>query len=259
MAIVKTDSKHYTNIATKIREKTGGDETYTPSKMADGVDAVFDAGKKAEHDAFWDAITDNGNRTNYQYAFWYQGVEYLRPNRKIIPTSLTGNLFMYCNKLKKVEAEYFDLSKASIGTSGTTSSMYYTFAYCYDLEEIEDIGLSPSYIYSYTFYSCKKLRKIAKITVDADTRFNNSFAYCTSLEEVLFEGEIGQNGLTLQYSTTLNKASIVSIINCLSTNTSGLTVTLSKTAVNNAFEGGSTGSEWLNLIAAKSNWTISLV
>lgn len=63
----------------------------------------------------------------------------------------------------------------------------------------------------------------------------------------------------------LSKPSITSIINCLSTTTSGLTVTLSKTAVNNAFEtsegvaDGSTSQEWLNLVATKTNWTISLV
>ena len=47
MAIVKTDSAHYSNIAAKIREKTGEATTYKPSQMADGIEAVYEAGKGA--------------------------------------------------------------------------------------------------------------------------------------------------------------------------------------------------------------------
>ena len=47
MAIVKTDSVHYSNIAAKIREKTGEATTYKPSQMTDGIEAVYEAGKGA--------------------------------------------------------------------------------------------------------------------------------------------------------------------------------------------------------------------
>ena len=65
--------------------------------------------------------------------------------------------------------------------------------------------------------------------------------------------------------TLLDKESLTSIINCLSDSTSGLTVTLSLTAVNKAFEitngadNGSNSTEWLNLVNTRSNWTISLI
>ena len=77
---------------------------------------------------------------------------------------------------------------------------------------------------------------------------------CPRLENVTFEGEIAKN-FNVKWSTKLSKASIESIINALSTTTSGLTVTLSETAVNNAF----TAEEWDALEATKTNWTISLV
>ena len=38
MGIVITDSKHYKNIAKKIRQYLGGSVTYTPAEMADGID-----------------------------------------------------------------------------------------------------------------------------------------------------------------------------------------------------------------------------
>ena len=77
--------------------------------------------------------------------------------------------------------------------------------------------------------------------------------------------KITKNGFDVQWSTELSKESIISIINALSDTTTALTVTLSKTAVNNAFEtakgnaDGSTSEEWAALIATKQNWTISLV
>lgn len=44
---VTTDSKHYENMAAKIREKTGTDATYKPSEMPSGVDAVYKAGQSS--------------------------------------------------------------------------------------------------------------------------------------------------------------------------------------------------------------------
>lgn len=68
------------------------------------------------------------------------------------------------------------------------------------------------------------------------------------------EGTIS-NSLNMQWSTKLTKASITSIIEHLSTTTSGLTLTLPKTAKEAAF----TTDEWVVIVAAKSNWNISLV
>ena len=229
MVIVKTDSQHYTNIATKIREKTGGDETYTPSEMAEGVEKVFDAGKKAEYDAFWDTFQRNGTRSTYASAFansYWSGDAY-KPKYPITPTSSNG-----------------------------ASQMFAWNA------SIEDI-IVPVTIYdevNYLFCYCSSLKRIPKliITPRGLTKAREAFDNCTVLEELNIEGTINIGGLNFQWSTKLSKTSIESVINALSTTTSGLTITFSATAVSNAFESGSTGSEWLNLIATKSNWTIAL-
>ena len=82
--------------------------------------------------------------------------------------------------------------------------------------------------------------------------------------EIKYNGNTIASSLDMKSCTLLSKASITSIINALSSTTSGLTVTLSKTAVNTAFEtesggaDGSTSQEWLALATTKSNWTISL-
>jgi hypothetical protein len=87
---------------------------------------------------------------------------------------------------------------------------------------------------------------------------------CAELVDCPFEGVIGSNGIDLHWSTKLSHDSHVSIFNALSTATTGLTVTFSRTAVNKAFEtseganDGTTSAEWLALVAAHNNWTISL-
>jgi hypothetical protein len=92
----------------------------------------------------------------------------------------------------------------------------------------------------------------------------NVFNYCPELEELNISGVIKCNGFDVHWSPKLNKASIESIINALSATESGLTVTFSKTAVNNAFEididDESTWTfEWLALRGTKSNWTFNYV
>jgi hypothetical protein len=93
----------------------------------------------------------------------------------------------------------------------------------------------------------------SEITVFASNTFE-----CVALENITFSGVIASN-IDFSRCNKLRHDSIVSVINALSTTASGQTATFSKTAVNNAFTGGSEGSEWQALIATKPNWTISLV
>lgn len=234
----------------------------TLKRVSENVTRVFESGRaKGARDAgeitateFWDGVTNGGERTSYSRAFSYWGCEYLRPTRKIIPTSAESglNTFAHNTKLKKVEAAYFDFSQKPRGT-GTQSGYYFTFYNCKALEEIEDIGMQPDFTYNNAFANCVKLHTIAKMRADEDTAFSNAFDFCNALQNVAFEGVIGQN-LNIRWSTKLSKDSISNIVSCLSGTASGKTLTLSKTAVNNAF----TDAEWTALADTKKNWTISL-
>lgn len=200
-------------------------------------DEVYQAGKKAEYDAFWDNFQQNGNRTTYRYAFYSQGNNVWKdnlynPKYPITCTVNYGGDSIYQSSL-------ITDTKVDIIITSTNNS--------------------------YTFLECANLTTIRKIIVSENTTFNRWFDGCRALETLVIEGTIAQNGLNLKWSTKLSKASITSVINALSTTTSGLAVTLSKTAVDTAFEtseganDGSTSTEWTTLIATKSNWTISLV
>lgn len=228
----------------------------------------FEEGKKAEYDAFWDAFTRNGDRTNYQYAFYYWGNEYLHPNRKIIPTfNSSGYLTFAYAKFKKIEAQYIDFSQKPIGTR-FNQSYYYTCSNCSNLEEIEDIGFQADFGYEAAFMACGKLHTIAKIRTKEDTVFVDTFAYNHELQNIAFEGVIGQN-IDFKWSTKLSANSIINIIEHLSdTNPPAgqpkKTLTLSRTAVNKAFEeseganNGSLSQEWEWYLGYKPNWDIIL-
>ena len=52
------------------------------AELEQDVTEAFEEGKKAQYDEFWDSITQNGERTDYIYAFNRWRKEYIRPNRK---------------------------------------------------------------------------------------------------------------------------------------------------------------------------------
>lgn len=296
MGIVTTDDKHYKGIADVIREHrdtTSIVDSYKPEDMVGALNSAFLAeynkgsfdgqkdgyvmghidgvaeGKQTEYDRFWDAFQDYGNRTDYSWAFRFVSDYCAKPKYKV--ANLAANSKIACmfqsSKITMIESKYFDLSSAVNLTDEQSKQMYATFNNCAELVKIEDIGI-PAMSYSATWYACPKLETIAVVRCASGTVFDSTykaFYGCTALKNVTFEGVLDTNGLTLQYSKQLSKASIESVIGVLSSTTSGLKVTLSKAAVNKAFEtstganNGVNSEEWKALIATKSNWTISLV
>ena len=103
---------------------------------------------------------------------------------------------------------------------------------------------------------------VDKLTVSSAMTFAASFVSCSKLENITFEGEIG-NSIDFQYSP-LTKASITSVVEHLWGEASKKTATFNLNAVNKAFEtsegvnDGSTSAEWTALIGTKPNWTIAL-
>ena len=224
------------------------------------LDGVFQAGKQTEYDRFWDAFQLSGNRTDYQNCFSGEGWtdETFQPKYDIISTS-GYMLFRRCG--------FQDLG-ATIRKNGKRVAidhnyLQFTFQQSQKLEVIEGIELLKPLIYiSGAFAYCPKLRKIQTLTI-AENATTLEFEYIPLLEEISFSGVIPVS-LSFQHSTKLSKASIRSIIDHLSATATGKTLTLSRTAVDNAFGDGSEfsgtdGPEWGELIDTRANWTIALV
>lgn len=205
------------------------------SEYADKVGEVYEAGeqagKQAEYDAFWDVYQDYGSRTHYNAAFagfgWND--EIFNPKYPLENVQYAANTFLQSNVTEVKRIGFTEMLTALIST----------------------------------FESARELRTLNIVLSETNT-FAQTFRYCVALVHLSITGTIGGSGLSLSDSTLLSKDSILSVINALSDTTSDLTVTLSLTAVNNAFEtsegaaDGSTSDEWLALVETKSNWTISL-
>lgn len=253
----------------KKRLLTGG--KYCPDDIVVEVvggdtDAAFEAGRKAEYDAFWGAYL-NGDNTGYQMRFagcgWNDNT--FNPNIDIIPLYGSAERIFCFSNITDIEAALkrsnviLDLSRCS--------RLDYAFYYCVNLTCVPEIVIGNSCVQIQGMFSqCKVLRTIRKLTFPEKT-FNTIYFFegCLALEEITIGGTIACDGLDLHWSTKLNKASITSFINALSATTSGFSITFSETAVNTAFEtssgtnDGAESAEWLALIATKPNWTIKLI
>lgn len=252
-----------TATADAIRAKTGSTDPIAwdaEKGMSEAVEPVFEAGKKAEYDAFWDAYQDEGGRTSYESAFsrgWND--EVFQPKYDLICT-YCPRMFQY-SKIVELK-DILDKSNVVLDVSGCdTILQMFQGAMCRHIPKIDASNVTSAN-YAFAGYG-EGAEIIDKLIVSEKCSFNHAFLESRKLREITFEGTIGNN-IDLCWSP-LSKASILSTITALSDSTSGLTASFSLTAVNTAFEttagaaDGSTSEEWTTLIATKSNWTISLV
>lgn len=242
--------------------------------IAENVTKVYEAGvaegkvqgRKEQYDEFWDALQQNGNLTYYKQSFSGYGwnVNNFYPKYDIVMGTAfatfqefnMGNSSTPLNLRERLEECGV---KLIVTTTGQMGSTFYNAC----VSEIPELDISTISSLNTTFGNCWYLHTLAlKIADSGKTLIQSSaFTGCSALVNFKFTGGVvAQNGLNLSSSTKLSKASIENIIEHLSTTTSGLSVTLSKTAVNTAFNttDPSTCEEWLALRNTRFNWTISL-
>ena len=205
-----------TAIADAIRDKTGRLDALTLDDMAGGVTQVYDAGKQAQYDDFWDSVQNFGKRTRYYYGFdnW-AGAEYIRPKYKVIPKTASTYLFNGCTSLKALEKDYFDFSQIPENYTEYKEGLYALCNNCSSLEIVEDVNFQPIMSYAYFFAGCINLKTIEVLRVSEKSGFGGSnggdcFYKCTALENVSFEGVIGKK-ISFPYSP-LSIESLKSVI-----------------------------------------------
>lgn len=227
-------------------------------------DMVYAEGKKSEYDAFWDIFQNYGVKTTdgYQYAFMYThwNDENFRPKY-----DLNGGNFYYAfmqTGIKDIPAclerqgVVLDTSEASSITAMFSNSR------CEVIPSIDTRNVSKLINIYYACWYCHTIGTII-LRDDGSQEFSNCFYGADDIINISIQGTIGQNGFDIHWAKNLSKASILSILSALSTTTNGLTVTLSLTAVNKAFEdhegdnNGVASVEWAELRASHSNWTIA--
>lgn len=230
-----------------------------------GNQTGYDAGRNDEWSDFWDAFQDYGKRTRYLGAFSGWTTDAFRPKYDItfpgVRSDLEAHNLFGASKITGSLTEILDKYGVKIDFSNLTT-IHEIFSNC----SFSEITLyAPKAKNGYGPFGWSQKLETINLTLSDDFEYSSTFAACHKLKNLTIGNKITKKGFDVQHATELSKDSIISIINALSDTTTALTVTLSKTAVNNAFEtaegnaDGSTSEEWAALIATKQNWTISLV
>lgn len=258
-------------VVPKLQSKTAttgeivtADDGYVGLSSVD-VTPVYEAGEKSAYDAFWDIYQENGKRIGYQHAFSGAGWtnETCKPKYDIIPVDVY--MMISFSRITDLDAlcdrcgVKFDLSQCY--------NLHYLVFSQHKIERLRVIDTRAATHLHCVINNAQGLHTIEKFIYkeDGSQTSDGEFYYLPALVNITVEGTIGHGKFNLWNSHGLSKASIVSIINALSATTSGLTVTLSKNAINKAFEtsdganNGTSSEEWLQLISTKPNWTINLI
>lgn len=222
---------------TAIILKCGG----TVDDLPDGLETTYlkriaecvSGGGNNYYDEFWDAYQNNGNPMDYGYSFcsYRWNDELFTPKYDINATNMAGT-FKHATITNLT-----DLLKTR-GVRLITSKCV-NFLQCFQsstITHIPELDLRKSISLSYTF-ACGEIIHIEKLIVSPQTTYSNSFTGANNISHLIFEGEIGQNGLNLQWSKKLTKESLLSVLTTLkdySQDTSGTTYEVTIGAENKA-------------------------
>lgn len=229
---------------------------------------VYEAGKQARYDEFWDDFQDNGNRFNYQYGFVGWSDKAFYPKYDIVlGVGYNGAYAFYDNRCEDL-AQRLEDCNVILDTS-KCGDIYQMFAF-YGGKRVPRVDCSSSMNYGrgaqYLFSNVYNLETVDALVLKEDTKLDYIFNNCKTLKNITIEGTIGQN-LDMKSCVYLSRDSITSIINALGSSSIavGLAVTFSLMAVDFAFEtqpnsgDGSYSDEWIKLRTRKGNWDIILV
>lgn len=225
------NEKTYTTSADgTLTIKSASPNMYITAKM-DGINitATYHKswGMQTEHDRFWDAYQANGTRTDYQRCFsglaWT--AETLRPKYDIRPTYGGGtSMFQYCGFSGSLKQHFENLGiKLDFSKLTGLTQPFYQAVYITEMPDIDISGCVNNC--TYLFWGCTALKSAKIKTSEAVNIATNSFTNCTALEELSFEGVIG-NSLDIHWSTKLSAESYYNIIFHLSSTATGVKLTV---------------------------------
>ena len=248
----------------------GHDQGFEEGKQFGDYAQGFEEGKKAEYDAFWDAF-QMAKRRSWENTFhgegWNDNTFY--PKNDIVVSGNAAGMFRFC-AITDLESRLNECGVVLDTSKATSLNNTFAQSSLTTIPTVDATGCTANNALNGMFAGATSLKSIRciKINSNVSATVADTFNNCPKLEDVFFEGEIGLN-ISFNLSTKLRETSIRSIIEHLSDTASGKTLTLSKTAVDNAFifswEGGNvpgtdeTNPHWPQLRDSKPNLTITLV
>ena len=228
------DEQTMKSIANEIRNRGAhfvGTDKMTPEEMArdkiglvyhngcadgitQGIEIGKEEGEQAEYDRFWDSFQDNGNQTDYNYAFSAAGwtVDTFKPKYDIVPT--TSNAMFYSNDMAVDLVELLENAGVKLDFSKSTniSALFNSskFTHIGIISTVSAEGL-PSVFGGVPVVTIDGL----VLKDDGSQTFNTAcFQNCSRLTHMPVSGTIGQNGFNVQWSP-LDHESLMSYLYAL--------------------------------------------
>lgn len=193
-------------------------------------DEVYEAGKQAEYNALWDTFQECGKRTWYQYGFVGSGWDFTNfyPKYDLKPEQAERMFYGWDGDTQTGSIKQRLEECGVILDTSKCVNLTNIFSYCRTITEVPVIDMTAAATNSSAmFRDCYILVTIEKLIVASGNNYNSTmFQSCRSLQNLVIEGTIGQNGFDVHWSTQLSHDSLMSIINALKSGVSGLTVTL---------------------------------
>lgn len=209
--------------------------------IAENTPKVYEAGKKAQYDAFWDALQNYGNRRSYNFAFFSaEGLwsdENFRPKYDLVIKGGSDDTFYGLSNITKFKKGYYGEEDLQIDTSEMTSANWFFFNMT-NLVELPTLDFTNVTASAGAFSGCTNLAKLHLIVSEktvfsakSSTTFNN----CKSLIDLKITGIIASD-LTLTACTKLSADTIynqvIKNLKDFREDTSGTTHTLTLGATN---------------------------
>ena len=195
------------------------------------------------YDAFWDMFQENGNRTDYRYAFAYTkwNDRMFKPKYPLKFVGEATYVFVGTEVVWADKVLQVDLSEATNMTWLFRNSKFTKLGKC-DFSAATDInGI---------FSICNNLESIEEVVSNENLAWSNAFGYSSRLRNITFSGVIGKS-INFMDCSQLTAASVQSIIDHLK-DLSGLTA---QTLTFHQNVGGKLTDEQKAAITAK-NWTL---
>ena len=206
----------------------------------------FEAGKQAEYNDFWDNYQQNGERTDYAYAFANVGWndDNFIPKYNMSATKV-NQMFCYSGitDLKGI----LERQGVTLDTSKVTS--FDQFCFTSSITHLPPLDVSSSTTFSQAFRGSKALVSMRLENIPETANFSLAFTDVKNLTDFSCTGTIG-NDFNFAYSSNLTHDSLMNIINCLITTSTTKTLKLHATA-----KAKLTDAEIA--IATEKGWTIA--
>lgn len=254
MAIVKTDNKHYKNIAEAIREATGNQKPFAPYEMAEGVHSAHDKGYET---GFTDGDTE-GWQEGYQVGVsdgyvWGEQTATDACKAKYYATVIPGSGETTLSFHVPFEPDLICI----VGFDPTCLLVNYTnMLFVFD---VAAFGLMGGFVVT---SKGSNVQNGAMTTVTALNRYSQASDGTVTIQKIIalsgnpdgtFASNVMYSVTAVKYTDKTDKERITEMVNSLDGSAEGKSLTLNRAKVNAAF----TTEEWNALIATKPNWTFA--